>query len=177
MVITLPEKKTLATQRRIRRLRQQRLLSSINHLPNGKGTMEKLKKRLTIYDLGWTPEQALANHRRYSVFEEDWNAPGMEIYDKLYGDEVREIAAQRLAQERLATQRRIRKLRRCRLLRVHNHSTIRNGIHASGASEKPKGHSIKELGWTREQARATYYKLKPFEEDWNAPGMELYDDL
>ncbi len=87
MVTTLPEKKKLATQRRTRRLRQQRQPSAIN-LPNGSdvlhtnGATEKPKKRLTIYDLGWTKEQALANHFRYKIFEEDWHAPGMEIYDE-----------------------------------------------------------------------------------------------
>lgn len=33
------------------------------------------------------------------------------------------------------------------------------------------------LGWTREQADETRARLKSFEEDWNAPGMEAYDAL
>ncbi len=41
------------------------------------------KKRLLVKDLGWTREQALANHYRYRSFAEDWNAPGMEVYDQL----------------------------------------------------------------------------------------------
>lgn len=38
-------------------------------------------------------------------------------------------------------------------------------------------HSIQELGWTREQAAAIRYRLAAFREDWEAPGMEIYDDL
>lgn len=41
------------------------------------------KRRLLVKDLGWTKEQALANHYRYRSFAEDWNAPGMEVYDQL----------------------------------------------------------------------------------------------
>ncbi len=37
--------------------------------------------------------------------------------------------------------------------------------------------AIAALGWTAEEARDTYYRLKIFEEDWNAPGMEAYDQL
>ena len=36
---------------------------------------------------------------------------------------------------------------------------------------------IQELGWTREQATAIRYRLAAFREDWEAPGMEIYDDL
>ena len=36
---------------------------------------------------------------------------------------------------------------------------------------------IQNLGWTREQAIETRLRLRVFEEDWNAPGMELYDEL
>lgn len=38
-------------------------------------------------------------------------------------------------------------------------------------------HLIQELGWTREQAAAIRYRLAAFREDWEAPGMEIYDDL
>lgn len=36
---------------------------------------------------------------------------------------------------------------------------------------------ISDLGWSREEALETYARLRSFEEDWNAPGMEAYDDL
>ncbi len=36
---------------------------------------------------------------------------------------------------------------------------------------------ISDLGWSPEQARETYMRLRHFEEDWNAPGMDAYDDL
>ncbi|MBI1819931.1 MAG: hypothetical protein HY202_02375 [Nitrospirae bacterium] len=42
-------------------------------------------------------------------------------------------------------------------------------------AEPPK--TIKELGWTKEQAAETRTRLKGFEEDWSAPGMEVYDEL
>lgn len=40
-----------------------------------------------------------------------------------------------------------------------------------------KQNLIQELGWTREQAAAIHYRLSAFREDWEAPGMEIYDDL
>ena len=88
MVATLPEKKKLATQRRTRRLRQQRQPSGI-HLPNGNGVlhtngaMVKGEKGHPIGDLGWTREDAIAAYYTFKSFEEDWNAPGMELYDDL----------------------------------------------------------------------------------------------
>ncbi|HWQ69580.1 MAG TPA: hypothetical protein VN494_06470, partial [Patescibacteria group bacterium] len=36
---------------------------------------------------------------------------------------------------------------------------------------------IGDLGWTREQAYETRLRLRAFEEDWDAPGMEIYDEL
>ena len=36
---------------------------------------------------------------------------------------------------------------------------------------------IQNLGWTRIQALETRMRLRTFEEDWDAPGMEGYDDL
>jgi hypothetical protein len=35
---------------------------------------------------------------------------------------------------------------------------------------------IKDLGWTEEQASETYFRLSSFKEDWDAPGMEAYDE-
>jgi hypothetical protein len=39
------------------------------------------------------------------------------------------------------------------------------------------GMLIGDLGWTRDQALETRMRLRNFEEDWNVPGMEGYDDL
>lgn len=36
---------------------------------------------------------------------------------------------------------------------------------------------IDHLGWSREQALETRMRLRTFEEDWDAPGMEGYDEL
>jgi len=36
---------------------------------------------------------------------------------------------------------------------------------------------LRDLGWTREQAIETRLRLRGFEEDWDAPGMEIYDEL
>lgn len=36
---------------------------------------------------------------------------------------------------------------------------------------------IEDLGWTREQTVETRLRLRAFEEDWDAHGMELYDEL
>ncbi len=34
---------------------------------------------------------------------------------------------------------------------------------------------IRDLGWSVEEAAMTYYGLRSFEEDWDAPGMDAYD--
>ncbi len=89
MVITLPEKKMLATQRRIRRLRQQRLFHANGHMPNGNGTLhtngatEKPRKQLLVKDLGWTREEALETHYRLRNFARVWDGPGIEEYDEM----------------------------------------------------------------------------------------------
>lgn len=80
MVMQIDERGKLNIQRHNRQLRQQRMLHA-----NGNAMAVQTsgqKKKLTIHDLGWTPEQALANHYRFKIFEEDWHAPGMEIYDE-----------------------------------------------------------------------------------------------
>ncbi len=33
------------------------------------------------------------------------------------------------------------------------------------------------LGWTQREVLETYLRLQPFAEDWDAPGMEAYDEL
>jgi hypothetical protein len=47
----------------------------------------------------------------------------------------------------------------------------------SEQSGSPVKHSIQELGWTKEQAAEIRHRLASFSEDWEAPGMEAYDDL
>lgn len=42
-----------------------------------------LKKRNTIKDLGWTAAEAAETRSRLATFEEDWDAPGMDEYDRL----------------------------------------------------------------------------------------------
>ena len=36
---------------------------------------------------------------------------------------------------------------------------------------------VRDLGWSPAEAMDTHARLRPFEEDWNAPGMDAYDDL
>jgi hypothetical protein len=39
------------------------------------------------------------------------------------------------------------------------------------------GVALEETGLTPEQAADLRWRLTTFEEDWNAPGMEVYDEL
>ena len=34
-----------------------------------------------------------------------------------------------------------------------------------------------DLGWTAAEIAETHYRLIAFKEDWDAPGMEAYDEL
>lgn len=36
---------------------------------------------------------------------------------------------------------------------------------------------VSELGWSTEKAAEIYLRLRHFEEDWDAPGMDAYDGL
>lgn len=36
---------------------------------------------------------------------------------------------------------------------------------------------LSDLGWTSEQVAETYHRLQAFQTDWDAPGMEIYDQL
>jgi len=47
----------------------------------------------------------------------------------------------------------------------------------SAIAEPPETHDVAGLGWTKEQAGRVRSALATFEDDWNAPGMELYDAL
>ena len=46
---------------------------------------------------------------------------------------------------------------------------------ASGPITKER--SIQDLGWTEAEAQEVRASLQSFEEDWNAPGMDAYDEL
>ena len=48
----------------------------------------------------------------------------------------------------------------------------------SAAANAPHGaRTIDVLGWTPQEAAETRARLASFEDDWNAPGMEVYDDV
>jgi hypothetical protein len=51
----------------------------IQPLNNG----QKRKGEIDLAARGITPEQAADMRNRVISFEEDWNAPGMEVYDEL----------------------------------------------------------------------------------------------
>lgn len=36
---------------------------------------------------------------------------------------------------------------------------------------------VSDLHWTEQEALETYFRLRSFEDDWDAPGMEAYDAL
>ncbi len=40
-----------------------------------------------------------------------------------------------------------------------------------------KERRIEALGWSQEEAGIVRERLLSFEEDWNAPGMDAYDEL
>ncbi|MBF0524139.1 MAG: hypothetical protein HQK56_03475 [Deltaproteobacteria bacterium] len=44
---------------------------------------EETQRRLSIDKLGWSVTDSLETRVRLRSFEEDWNAPGMEVYDDL----------------------------------------------------------------------------------------------
>ena len=41
----------------------------------------------------------------------------------------------------------------------------------------PRHLLISSLGWSAQEAAQIRLRLLPFEDDWNAPGMEIYDAL
>jgi len=47
----------------------------------------------------------------------------------------------------------------------------------SVVGEPPGTRDVAELGWTREQAARVRSALGAFQDDWNAPRMELYDTI
>jgi hypothetical protein len=44
---------------------------------------QKIKGQIDLAARGITPEQAADMRNRVISFEDDWNAPGMEVYDEL----------------------------------------------------------------------------------------------
>ena len=48
---------------------------------------------------------------------------------------------------------------------------------ATTTRETQKPLLIHELGWSEEEVKETYYRFLTFQEDWEAPGMEAYDEL
>ncbi|HEY7420333.1 MAG TPA: hypothetical protein VH593_34460 [Ktedonobacteraceae bacterium] len=54
---------------------------------------------------------------------------------------------------------------------------VREALAAGTSGKAHEGHSIQELGWSEEEASEVRASLQSFEEDWNAPGMNAYDEL
>ena len=54
-------------------------------------------------------------------------------------------------------------------------TTERSRTTSNGTTAQPLFTSA--LGWTLEEAAEVRLRLLPFEEDWNAPGMDVYDAL
>jgi len=48
---------------------------------------------------------------------------------------------------------------------------------SSGGAGRKEPFQVADLGWTHRQAAETRARLTSFEEDWDAPGMDGYDDL
>jgi len=56
------------------------------------------------------------------------------------------------------------------------------GFYILGASSTVSTHVVKlpeveQLGWSAVEALETHLRFRNFSEDWDAPGMEAYDDL
>jgi len=50
-------------------------------------------------------------------------------------------------------------------------------VHFLRKQEQHQGISLSEAGLTREEAFDLRRRLSTFESDWNAPGMDAYDNL
>jgi len=35
---------------------------------------------------------------------------------------------------------------------------------------------VHDLGWSKDEALDTHFRLRPFQDDWEAPGMDAYDE-
>jgi hypothetical protein len=49
--------------------------------------------------------------------------------------------------------------------------------HHVGRSRHKNRLLLSDLGWSQDTAAEVYQRLHHFEEDWNAPGMDAYDEL
>ncbi len=89
MVTQVPERKRLTSQRRTRRLRQQRVLHANGYAANDNGVLHstaderKHKRELLLSDLGWSKEQILESYYRFKRYSHILDAPGMEEYDEV----------------------------------------------------------------------------------------------
>jgi hypothetical protein len=57
---------------------------------------------------------------------------------------------------------------------VSNDNISREGSSSKG---NPNPLLVSELGWTVAEVQETRARLAAWEEDWDAPGMEAYDNL
>ena len=60
--------------------------------------------------------------------------------------------------------------------------SLSKGFYMLGTSSTVSTHVVKlpgieQLGWSPTEALETHLRFRSFAEDWDAPGMEAYDDL
>lgn len=53
----------------------------------------------------------------------------------------------------------------------------RNAAVSRDRSELGRPLLVRDLGWSAQDAAETYHRLRHFEDNWNAPGMDAYDEL
>lgn len=56
-------------------------------------------------------------------------------------------------------------------------SLYRQGASSTVCASPVPWPRIEQLGWSAVEALETHLRLRNFAEDWDAPGMEAYDDL
>lgn len=54
---------------------------------------------------------------------------------------------------------------------------IQEELAGAASGKAPRERRIQELGWSEEEARQVRSSLQSFAEDWEAPGMDAYDEL
>lgn len=59
---------------------------------------------------------------------------------------------------------------------------LEQGFYSPGTSSTVSTHvvqllEIEQLGWSAVEALETHLRFRSFAEDWDAPGMEAYDEL
>lgn len=55
--------------------------------------------------------------------------------------------------------------------------TVEVVVVVGAAASPPRAETVTDLGWTPDEAAETRARLASFADDWNAPGMEVYDDV